>query len=74
MGVRVFQILRLRQKSQLVNQELQPLLKRNWAHKHYSARLTQWLCILSHFDVNVQYTAGKNRLCEIPRMNYLSRH
>ena len=48
---------------------LQPLLKRNRAHKQYSARLTRWLDRLSHFDVNVQYTAGKN----LPLTNYLSR-
>ena len=34
-------------------------LKKNRAHKQYSARLTRWLDRLSHFDVNVQYTAGK---------------
>ena len=38
---------------------LQPLLKKNRAHKQYSARLTRWLDRLSHFDVNLQYTAGK---------------
>ena len=49
---------------------LQPLLKRNRAHKQYSARLTRWLDRLSHINVNVQYTAGKN----IPLTDYLSRH
>ena len=52
------------------HQALQPLLKRNRAHKQYSARLTRWLDQLGHFDVNVQYTAGKI----IPLTNYLSRH
>ena len=52
------------------NQALQPLLKRSRAHKQYSARLTRWLDRLSHFDVNVQYTAGRN----IPLTEYLSRH
>ena len=52
------------------HQALQPLLKRNRAHKQYSARLTRWLDRLSHFDVNVKYTAGKN----IPVTEYLSRH
>ena len=52
------------------HQALQPLLKRNRAHKQYSARLTRWLDRLIHFDVNVQYTAGKN----IPLTDYLSRH
>ena len=52
------------------HQALQPLLKKNRAHKQYSARLTRWLDGLSHFDVNVQYTAGKN----IPLTDYLSRH
>ena len=52
------------------HQALQPLLKRNRAHKQYSSRLTRWLDRLSHFDVNVQYTAGKN----IPLTDYLSRH
>ena len=52
------------------HQALQPLLKNNSAHKQYSARLTRWLDRLSHFDVNVQYRAGKN----IPITDYLSRH
>ena len=52
------------------HQALQPLLKRNRAHKQYSARLPRWLDRLSHFDVNVQYTAGKN----YPLTDYLSRH
>ena len=52
------------------HQALQPLLKRNRAHKQYSARLTRWLDRLAHFDVNVQYTAGKN----IPLTDYLSGH
>ena len=52
------------------HQALQPLLKRNRAHKLYTARLTRWLDRLSHFNVNVQYTAGKN----IPLTDYLSRH
>ena len=46
------------------------MLKRNRAHEQYSARLTRWLDRLSHFDGNVQYTAGKN----IPLTDYLSRH
>ena len=45
-------------------------MKKNRAHKQYSARLTRWLDRLSHFDVNVEYTAGKN----IPLTDYLSRH
>ena len=32
---------------------LQPMLRRNRAHKQYSARLTCWFYRLSHFDVNV---------------------
>ena len=52
------------------HQALQLMLKRNRAHKQYSARLARWLDRLSHFDVNVQYTAGKN----IPLTDYLSRH
>ena len=51
------------------HQALQPLLKRNRAHKQYSARLTRLLDRSSHFDVNVQYTAGKN----IPLTECLSR-
>ena len=72
MGPRIFQVLRIRKKINLLtdHQALQPLLKRNRAHKQYSARLTRWLDRLSHFDVNVQYTAGKN----IPLTDYLSRH
>ena len=52
------------------HQAFQPLLKKNRAHKHYSARLTRWLDKPNHFDVNIQYTAGKN----IPLTDYLSRH
>ena len=52
------------------HQALQPLLKKNRAYKQYSARLTRWLDRLSHFVVNIQYTAGKN----IPLTDYLSRH
>ena len=52
------------------HQALQTLMKRNRAHKQYSARLTRWLDLLGHFDVNVQYTAGKT----IPLTDYLSRH
>ena len=46
------------------------MVKRNRAHKQYSARLTRWLDRLSHFDVNLQYTTGKN----IPLTDYLGRH
>ena len=52
------------------HQALQPLLKKNREHKQYSARLTRWLDRLSHFDVNIQYTAGQN----IPLTDYLSHH
>ena len=52
------------------HQALQPLLKRNRAHKQYSARLTRWLDRLSHLHVNLQYTAGK----KFPLEDYLSRH
>ena len=52
------------------HQALQPLLKKNRAPKQCSARITRWLDRLSHFDVNVQYMAGKN----IPLTDYLSRH
>ena len=48
---------------------LHPFLKRNRAQKQYSARLTRWLGRLGHFDVNAQYTAGKNN----PLTDYLSR-
>ena len=50
------------------HQTLQSLRKRNSAHKQYSARLARWLHRLSHFDVNVQNTAGKN----IPFTEYRS--
>ena len=52
------------------HQALQSLLKKNRAHKQYSARLTRWLDRLSNFDVIVQNTTGKN----IPLTDYLSRH
>ena len=72
MGSRIFQVLRIWKKVNPLtdHQALQPLLKRNRAHKQYSAGLTRWLDQLSHFDVSVQYTAGKN----IPLTDYLSRH
>ena len=72
MGVEYFRYYVYGKKVNLLidHQALQPLLKRNRAHKQYSARLTRWLDRLSHFDVNVQYTAGKN----VPLTNYLSRH
>ena len=62
MGPRVFQVLRIPKKVNLLtdHQTLQPLLKRNRDPKQYSARLTRWLDRLSHFDVIVQYTAGNN--------------
>ena len=52
------------------HQALQLLLKRNRAHKQYSAGLTRLLDRLSHFDVNVQYSAGK----DIPLPDYLNHH
>ena len=52
------------------HQALQPSLKRNRAHKQYSAILTRWLDRLRLFDVNVQYTTGKN----IPLTDYLGCH
>ena len=42
------------------HQALQPLLRKNRAHKQYSARLTRWLDRLSHFDININYCAGKH--------------
>ena len=63
MGPRVFQVLRIRKKVNLLinHQALQPLLTRNRAHKQYSARLTRWLDRLSHFDVNVQNNTPQAR-------------
>ena len=29
-------------------------------NEQYSARLTQWLDRLNHFDMTLKYTAGKN--------------
>ena len=52
------------------HQALQPLLKKNRARKQYNTRLTRWLDRLNHFDVNIQYTAGKN----IALTDYSSRH
>ena len=71
-GLEYFRYYVYRKKVNLLtdHQALQPLLKRNRTHKQYSARLTRWLDRLSHFDVNVPYTAGKN----IPLTDYLSRH
>ena len=72
MGIRILQVLCIRKRvgSLTDHQVLQALLKKNRAHERYSARFTRWLDRLSHFNVNVQYTAGKN----IPPTDYLSRH
>ena len=71
MGTHVLDITHTGRKYLLTNQQaVQPLSKRNRAHKQYSARFTRWLDQLSRFDVKIQYTAGKN----IPPMDYLSRH
>ena len=72
MGLEYFRYFVYRKRVKLLtdHQALQPLLKKNRAHKQYSARITRWLDRLSHFDVNVQYTAGNN----IPLTDYLSRH
>ena len=43
-----------------VHQALQEVLRKNRAHEQYSARLTRWIDRLSHFDVSVQYCAGKH--------------
>ena len=61
-GLEYFRYYVYRKKVNLLtdHQALQPLARRNRAQKQYSARLTRWLDRLSHFDVNVQYTAGKN--------------
>ena len=42
------------------HQALEPLLKRNKRNKQYSARLTRWLDRLNHFDITLNYTAGKD--------------
>ena len=34
-------------------------MKRNKINKQYSARLTRWLDRLNHFDISLEYTAGK---------------
>ena len=52
------------------HQAVQPLFKRNRAHKQHSARLTRVLDRTGHFDVNVQYIARKN----ISLRNNTSRH
>ena len=72
MGIRILLVLCVGKRVNLLtdHRALQPLLKKNRAHKQYSAIVTRWLDRLSHFDDNVQNTAGKN----IPLMDYLSRH
>ena len=52
------------------HQALEPLLKRNKINKQYSARLTRWLDGLNHFDISLEYTAGK----EINFTNFISRN
>ena len=54
----------------LDHQALEPLLKRNKINKQYSARLTRWLDRLNHFDISLEYTAGK----EIKFTNFISRN
>ena len=73
MGTRILQVFYVYGKRMIFltdHRALQQLLKKNRAHKQYSARLTRWLDRLSHFDVNVQHTAGKI----IQLTDYLSRH
>ena len=72
MGVRILQVLRIRKKGKFTNRppSASIIIEKNRANKQYSERLTRWLDRFSHFDVNVQYTAGKN----IPLTDYLSRH
>ena len=72
MGFRILQVFCVWKKSNFVNRSpgVTTAVEKNRAHKQYRARLTRWLDRLSHFDVNVQYTAGKN----IPLTDYLSRH
>ena len=42
------------------DQALEPMIKRNWRNRHYSARLTRWLDRLAHFDIAIQHIAGSN--------------
>ena len=52
------------------HQELQPILIRNRRHKHYSARLINWVNILTYLDVSLLYMAGKKRaLADYQRRN-----
>ena len=52
------------------HQALEPLIKRNWSNKTYSARLTRWLDLLAHFTINVSYKAGKH----LALTDYLNRN
>ena len=52
------------------HQALEPLIKRNWCNKQYSARLTRWLDRLTHFDISIQHIAGSN----LKFTDYLSRN
>ena len=50
---------------------LEPLIKRNWSNKTYSARLTRWwLDGLAHFTINVNHIAGKH----LALTDYLSKN
>ena len=51
------------------HQALEPLIKRNWCNKQYSARLTR-LDRLTHFDISIQHIAGSN----LKFTEYLSRN
>ena len=54
----------------LDHQALEPLFKQNKTNKQYSARLTQWLDRLNHFDICLKHTACK----EIKFTNFISRN
>ena len=61
-GLQKFDFIYTGRKSFVIqtHQANEPLIKRNWCNKQYSAKLTRWLDRLAHFDNALQHIAGSN--------------
>ena len=72
MGIGKIPILPKRKKVYLYtdHQPLEPSIKRKRCNKQYSARLTQLLDRITHFDISIQHNAGSN----LKFTDYLSRN
>ena len=52
------------------HQAFELLIKLKRAYRKYNTRLTRWLDILSHFDISMEHTVGK----QLQMTDFLSRH